>query len=268
MKHLNVNPQDAHRELKAWLDGNANYNQGVDLFVKHGGDKGLASRTLVPKGACAANKRLLLFKIKGMIEDLEAQGVQAMPPAGEQTADTQNQASGQEGGGDNKNLNKVDLPAVGLRKLYPNIKLEECSDAIKLMFADSLALWNKLCKAHDTELADADSDEARFDAMVKIYEAKEENKLVHAELLHFNNTGNILGKHPKLEAIAFEVEMINLKKEDAAGLQKKRGSVYNNYARQKKRLDEGEFKDKANQEALVSKWKTQLDICDKVLAAN
>jgi hypothetical protein len=263
MKHQNGNPQEAHRELKAWIDGNANYNEGVKLFVKHGGDKGLAARTFMPKGACAANKRLLLFHIKKMIKDFESLGVQVMDSTKSQPANTnQNEGGGQNGGG-----NKVDLPAVGLRKLYPNIKLEECPDAIKLMFVDSLALWNTLCKAHDTELADAETDDERLEAMTKIFKAKEDNKLVHAELLHYNNTGNILGKHPKLEAIAYEIEMTNLKVSNGAKLQKERDKCYNNFARHEKDLKDGDFKDKAEKEGYVKKWKTKVDICDNILNA-
>ena len=261
MKSAIANPKEALKELQDWLKGNANYSQGIELYVKYGGDRGLVARTLKPKGACAANKRTLMFHIKNIIKGLEPL---VTPTDSEQPKTDNNQQGGNENSNDGPK--KVKLPEKGMAKLYPNVKLSECPDPIKLMFAEALGTWNKLCEAHDKDLEAAETDEERLAIMEDLFIAKEDNKLAHAELKHFNDTGKILGKHPKLELDAYEDQMIELKKSDAAKLQKERDKCYNNYTRQKKRLDDGEYKNKAKQEALVAKWSSKLAICDKLLA--
>lgn len=261
MKNAIANPKEALKELQNWLRGNANYDQGIELYLKYGGDRGLAARTLRPKGACAANKRTLVFHIKKIIKGLEALGVSTDDDQEDivTTTTDPNQANGPK---------KVKLPEKGMAKLYPNVKLSECPDPIKLMFAEALGTWNKMCEAHDKELESAETDEERLAIMEDIFIAKEDNKLAHAELKHFNDTGKILGKHPKLKMVAYENAMIELKKEDPAKLQKHRDNCYNNYIRHKKDLDDGEYTDKADKQAYVDKWKSKMDFCDKLLASN
>lgn len=248
------NPAKAVEELEKWLSGSSNYFTGIDLFLKYGGDKSLAARTLRPAGACAANKRLLKFKIEGLIAQFKPMvAAEAIAPDNSQPATRNTQPK------------TVELPQVGLRKLYPNINLSEAPDEIKLMFATALGNFGKEIDLHDKELSDDMTDEQRLEKLTELYATREDNKLVHAELKHFNDTGMLLGEHPKLEMEAYKQKMTELFQKKPVQVQKERDKCYNNFARHKKDLDEGNFKDKTEKEGFVNKWKSQMEICDELL---
>jgi hypothetical protein len=248
------NAAKAVEELEAWKSGSSNYHVGIDLFLKYGGDNGLASRVLKAKGACPANKRLLKHKIEGQIAQLKLLvAAEAIAPDNSQPETRNSQPK------------TVELAQVGLRKLYPNINLSEAPDEIKIMFANAIASFGKMIDVHDKELSDEMTDDERLAKLTELYEASEENKAAHAELKHFNDTGMLLGEHPKLETAKFKQSMEELFKKNPVQVQKVRDKAYNNYARHKKDLDEGNFKDKTEKEGFVNKWKSQMEICDELL---
>lgn len=257
MEKVVYNPSEAVKELESWLAGSANYNTGVELFLKYGGDKGLAARTLKPLGPVGANKRLLKFKIGNMIADFKA----SIPATNQSVNPSTDQSLNPS---DRQSQKTVDLPAVGLRKLYPNINLSEAPDEIKLMFAEAIASYGKMVTTSN-ELSDDMTEEERLAKLNELYLAREDNKAVHAELDYYNTTGKLLGEHPKLELAAYEQNMTALYKENPVKVQKERDKCYNNYARHKKQLDEGDFKNKAEKETYVRKWQAQMAICDKLL---
>lgn len=248
------NPLEAVRELENWINGQSNYFVGIDIYLKYGGDKGLVARTLRPSGACASNKRLLLYKINGLISEFKPLIV----------AETTNSKVVNVPDA-TTSVKRVELPQVGLRKLYPNINLSEAPDEIKLMFANAIASFGKMIDLHDKELNDDMTDEQRLEKLTELYEASKENKAAHAELKHFNDTGKLLGEHPKLEMEAYKQKMAELFQKKPVQVQKERDKCYNNFSRHKKDLDEGNFKDKTEKEGYVKKWQTQMEICDELL---
>lgn len=255
----------AIQELENWLRGASNYFTGLQLFLKYGGDKGFHARVFEPKGACRANKQLLKSKIESMIADFKM-----LIPAETVVSESNNDQADDNGtaGTDDETKNqskRVELPAVGLRKLYPNLKLEDAPDEIKLMFAEAIATFGKVVTLHDKELTDDMTDDERLAKLTELYEANEENKAAHAELKHFNDTGMLLGKHPKLEMAAYKQNMEAVYKTDPVKVQKERDKCYNNYARHKKQLDEGDFKNKAEKTAFVKTWQIKMEICDELL---
>lgn len=261
------NPAKAVEELEKWLSGSSNYFIGIDLFLKYGGDKGLVARTLRPAGACAANKRLLKFKIEGLIAQFKPMAVTEATTIPELFPEQRSVSKGVEGALPEpvEGQKRVELPQVGLRKLYPNINLSEAPDEIKLMFATALGNFGKEIDLHDKELSDDMTDEQRLEKLTELYATREDNKLVHAELKHFNDTGMLLGEHPKLEMEAYKQKMTELFQKKPVQVQKERDKCYNNFARHKKDLDEGNFKDKTEKEGFVNKWKSQMEICDELL---
>ncbi|WP_297095579.1 hypothetical protein [uncultured Draconibacterium sp.] len=171
------------------------------------------------------------------------------------------------GGGQTGPKDAKNHPVFSLKTMYPNLLLDTAPDSIKIMFADVIASWNKLCEAHDTELEAATTDEERAAVMAKIVAADETNRAAHAELKHYNDTQTVLGKHPKLLADKEEKELKELlDTKGALALNKKRDAAYNNFARYRKWCEEHPGDEKyAAKEKLRDKWANTLAICDKLL---
>ncbi len=170
-------------ELKKWDKTGANFHKGVELCRKHNIRPDLVNETF-RDGASKGNKRLLLQIIKKEIALLS--------PSGESTTVKTEQDE------QKKAKQRAKLAEnFGMRNRYPNIKLSEAPDFIKLMFSEALASWNETVEAHDEKLMAAETDEQRFTIMNEVMAAIEANDIAHMELRHFNDTGEILGKHSK-----------------------------------------------------------------------
>ncbi len=257
----------AYNELHQWVENNPNWDDGIILLKKHGKENLVA--THLSKGQFPANKKLMLSTIRGLRDEFKPQNIVTVP--GADNIPLQGDGGETTGGKTNPNQSPqtptAPHPVFSLKAMYPNLELDTAPDFIKLMFADAIATWNRLCEAHDTELEAAENDEQRAEIMAKIIAADEENQAAHAELKHWNDTHGILGKHPKMAAITEENELKTLlEKEGVLAFSKKRENVYNNYSRYRKWCEDNPGHEKyAAKEKLRDKWAATLAICDKLL---
>ena len=176
------------QELQKWISSGANFHRGVELCKKYGIRPDLTNG-IFTEGVTRGNKRLLLQVL--------TKEIAALTPSEPENAQAFCQTLR------NPNTQRTDEIRIklqenfGMRARYPNLNLGEAPDFIKLMFSEALATWNDAVKAHDEKLIAAETDEDRFAIMTAIMTAIEANDAAHKELRHFNDTGEILGKHPK-----------------------------------------------------------------------
>lgn len=172
-------------ELQEWNATGANYHKGVALCEKHKIRTDLTNGTF-KEGAIPGNKRLLMQIILKEIQTLENSF--SLP-----------------------SNNKKDVHSAvtvraqleenwGMKAKYPNIKLNEDTPRfIQQMFMEAMTTWGQAVKLHDEELVNPDAtDEERYAIMKKIATAYESNDAAHIELKHYNDTGEILGKHASI----------------------------------------------------------------------
>ncbi len=284
----------AYNELNNWIEKNPNWDTGIALLIQYG--KKQLVVTVLNKGQFPANKKLMLSTIRSLRDEFKPKDItisknlstsQGDDPdlsiggSEDQSPVTMSEVEGQSISTNLHQSPSVTLsevegqpakpaknhPVFSLKAMYPNLNLDAAPDQIKIMFADAIASWNRLCEAHDTELEAAETDEQRAAVMAVIVAADEENRAAHAELKHWNDTQTILGKHPKMMANAEEKELKELlDKEGVLALNKKRDAAYNNFARYRKWCDENPGHEKfAAKETLRNKWENTLNTCDKLL---
>ena len=176
------------QELQKWLSTGANFTKGVYLCQKFGIRPDLVNGTF-KDGATRGNKKLLLDVLKTETSKLS-------PADGGQEVDISHTGEGQ-GVDKQAQIREKIKENFGMRARYPNINLSDAPDFIKFIFAEALATWETTVKAHDEKLMTAETDEQRRTIMEEISNAFEANDDAHKELAYFNNTGKILGEHPK-----------------------------------------------------------------------
>jgi len=176
------------QELQKWYNTGANFHKGVELCKKHQIRPDLID--VFQNGATQGNKKLLLQILTKEI---------ALLPNPNSTLPSLNNPNSDEA--KHTSIAKV-KENFGMRAKYPELQLNESSDFIKLMFSEALATWDEIIKKHDNELFAAETDEQRFAIMQQLMETVEANDAAHKELRHYNDTGEILGKHPKFAEFA------------------------------------------------------------------
>jgi hypothetical protein len=179
---------DKLQELKKWESTSANFFKGVELCTKHKIRLDLIDT--FRDGATKGNKKLLLQILQKEIAKLSNKNDNS-------ESETPNPHP-------SEGLRKVKLAAIaklnenfGMRARYPELNLNKAPDFIKLMFSEALASWDETVKLHDEELMNADTDAERLEIMERLMAAAQANDAAHNELRHYNDTKEILGKHPK-----------------------------------------------------------------------
>lgn len=238
-------------ELQLWEKKGSNFSRGVELCKKYNIRPDLVNGVF-GQGPTKGNKRLLLQVLMKEKSALMPNALEKQPK-------------------DAHEVRAMLAERFSMRQRYPDIKLAVAPDFIKLMFSEALGTWDKAVYMHDENLVNAETDEERFTIMDALISEIEMNDAAHKELRHFNDTGEVLGEHPKYAEFyenedAGEDTMSELEKEfrsiDTADLMKKRNNLRTQISKARKALDaEPENADmKAKLEGLEAAEKLANDI--------
>lgn len=144
------------------------------------------------------------------------------------------------------------IGVVKLRKEFPFLGRKNCPDQLKILVADKITAYEDYVKGH----------EALYDPekILKVsgptVEAFLNNRDIFAELNHYKETGQLLGKHP-IFAQGSRIEEI--RKMSVPELVKLKDSLTNNIDRTKKKIkDDPKHKETKNRKARVKEQEKEL----------
>lgn len=111
------------------------------------------------------------------------------------------------------NIAEADLEHQKIRDAFPFLTEETCPDILKVLVADKITYWTKLQSVRQEldSLVETGKNETTVQRVeelsgeaVKLFEAEQ---IINDELVHYNETKELLGKHPKMKLIAMENEI-------------------------------------------------------------
>ena len=121
--------------------------------------------------------------------------------------------------------------SIKLRDQFPFLRDKETPDALKLLVNDLITSYENFKKAQP-KLHELLSEKEAKEAVDLVLENYIANKEAWAELEHFKETGNVLGKHPLFERLRLKEEISAMKTPE---LTKKIKSLGINIGRNKKK---------------------------------
>ena len=104
---------------------------------------------------------------------------------------------------------------VVIREAFPFLSEDDCPDILKILVADMLTAHGRYVKGHDRlfEVAHK-STETCFEAAKVVVENYIENRLIWAELEHYQKTKTLLGEHPLFELQRKKEKALKMKEVD------------------------------------------------------
>jgi hypothetical protein len=197
---MKTQPAELYTEISTWLsDPNADYWAGVKLYEKYGPDIRLKLRVF-PAGDFLGNKKTLRYELEKLVKKKSLLHSRSVKPVSTSPDQPGKEVS-----------EKVSIPKTNdgyLRKEFPQLKFSDLPDDLKVLVVDKIALYHKANELREKKF-DAATDQERLDLNAGEIEARMENKLIWDELNHFQQTGKVLGKHPRF-ARQKEIEKLAL----------------------------------------------------------
>lgn len=151
--------------------------------------------------------------------------------------------------------------SIKLREQFPFLSQDDCPDAFKILTADLGTTYDKYQKAHEDLFKDH-PDNALAEAISDVVVPYKENKLIWAELEHYQKTGEPLGKHPIFKELARKEELRNM---DGASLAKVQGNLKSNISKTKKAIKEAGNKAEPKLKEKLADFETELKFVTKLL---
>lgn len=247
-------------ELKSWLDNpGRDYFAGVKLYEKYGDDVRLKMRVF-PAGPFINNQTLLHYELEKVYKTLSKT---------DKAETDKTILSRQE---EKTEIIKPVLPVIAvqtdpkqgyLRKEFPKLKFEDLPDDLKVLVIDARISYGKAQKARE-EKFNANTDEERLEHNLTEIENRLENKLIWKELNHFQETGMVLGEHPRF---AQKKEIAKLQELSREELFKKKQNFPSAISKANKAIREaGEDEDLiAKKKSLLDKYEWQEREVDRLL---
>ena len=189
-------------ELKKWLDDPArDYFKGVQLYARYGTDVRLKQRVF-PAGPHANNQKLLHYELGKEFERMSAAPMPLLTSEAPKEQEVpQNEILPETTPQEPTEGIQVPIPETTqgyLRKEFPQIKFDTLPDELKVLIVDRIALFHKAKDAREKKF-EATTDEDRLKWNSIEIESRIENQQIWDELNHYQQTGGILGKHPRFE---------------------------------------------------------------------
>lgn len=206
-------------DLKQWLDNpTRDYYVGVKLYEKYGDDLRLKIRVF-PSGPMISNQKILQYELQ-KVYDGSAKNVKNKAPESKPI-----QAVAEEKPADQteeKPQTRVPIPESTegfLRKEFPKIQFGSLPNELKILVVDRIALYHAANAAREAKF-EAISDEERLKLNTEEIQSRIKNDEIWAELNHYQETGEILGKHPLFERYRFAEKLKGLTKESLIKMKK------------------------------------------------
>lgn len=151
--------------------------------------------------------------------------------------------------------------SLKLREQFPFLSEDDCPDVYKILTADLSTTYDKYQKAHEDLFKDSPA-EALLEAIKDVVVPYKENKLIWAELEHYQTKGESLGKHPVFAELARKEELRNM---DGDALATVKGNLKSNISKTKKLIkDAGDSAD-SKLKAKLEKFQQELKFVTKLL---
>lgn len=180
------------REIIEWFENGCDYASGIELYQKYGNDRRLKRFVFIPENNQAAFKN----RLKGELAEIA--GIDLLKPipiSGKKSVEKTH-----------KKQKRAITPEQRLKKDLPEIDYTKLPDDLKILTFDRVGLYHRANKAR-YDVHQAKSDSERFALIHEEITCRRENELIWEELIHFDKTGKILGKHPRFQAAAFIDEL-------------------------------------------------------------
>ncbi len=202
-------------EITAWLQGPRRYLEGVRLYELYGDKPGLGER-FRRMGVTRASAEMLAEELRRTAA-ISEEAVKAMRRTSSRTTTKANAAKAAADKAEQQERMEQPEPSatavtpkvVKFRERYPFLSEDGCPDVLKVVVADMFTAYGRYKEAHARLAAmpgDADAEEA-----ARLSEEVVENFLndreLQAELEHYRDTGELLGKAEKVRAIVERQEL-------------------------------------------------------------
>lgn len=147
--------------------------------------------------------------------------------------------------------------------MFPFLKRDDCPVKFKILVSDKMISYNTVLKNRQLIIEDAKSpfldDSERLELAKSTVENFENDQLLFDELIHYHETGEVLGNHPMFKKERFEQQVKAMSGVEAF-------KAYKNLAprisREKKKLKSAKDQDKKNS---IKKVLQELELQRKLL---
>lgn len=154
-----------------------------------------------------------------------------------------------------------------LREEFTFLGDENCPDKFKILVADRITAWKKYKESHAEllKVANGESEELLSDKELYVLAEKainsfELNQDIWDELNHYNEHGEILGKHPIFTDEALKAKVNGY---SVSQLAQKKGSLRSYISKNKKKLEGAKTEDsKAKIQAKIDAWADELKLVE------
>lgn len=291
-------------QIKQWLSGPREYNQGVELYKQYGYNKVL--KNSFSRGETPQNAEMLVFELS-QLAGVSEQEVKTMKrfavvpgkKVSETTADLQKEpdldylliaigntlglpvdaifadgavfeATEQQRAGIAALKPKYDeIPelqkkVINFRETYPFLRSEDCPDELKILVADMFAAYDNYREAYRM-LDETNTQDENLALAKTTVEQYLENRALWAELDYFKANGEILGEHPLLLDLKLQKE---IKAVTDIDLPRKIGNARGNVTKNRNKLEAAKTdEDKAKYGQLLAQWTRELELYEAELEA-
>lgn len=163
------------------------FNHLTKLYLKNPRNNGQFMRAL-NRGYTAHNFERLVYEIKKIYNISDVELATFSPEVGEEKEE------------ENKNIALEDQPEKPFRDEYPFLNEDDVFEEFKILAADKISAFRKVVRDREYLAKDDEenklSKEERAKLVANITANEELNDLIHRELKHFQENGEILGEHP------------------------------------------------------------------------
>lgn len=290
-------------QIKQWLSGPREYNQGVELYKQYGYNKVL--KNSFSRGETPQNAVMLVFELS-QLAGVSEQEVKTMKRfavvPGKKVAEAKIQhhepdadelfialaktfgvnvselfadgavieaTESQKAAIDALKPKYNEIPelqkkVINFRETYPFLRSEDCPDELKILVADMFAAYDNYREAY--RLLDETNTQDENLALAKTtVEQYLENRALWAELDHFKANGEILGEHPLLLDLKLQKE---IKAVTDIDLPRKIGNARGNVTKNRNKFEAAKSdEDKAKYGQLLAQWTRELELYEAELEA-
>ena len=166
-----------------------------------------------------------------------------------------------------KDIPEKEATGLKLREQFPFLEADDCPDKLKILVSDRITAWKKYKDAHAELLKHAEGEALTDTELLELastaVEKYELNELIWAELNHYKEHGEILGKHEIFndEVLEQKVDLMDVKE-----LMTRQKTLRSYVSRDGKKLAKAKnAESKARIQAKVDEWNKELGLVDAKL---
>lgn len=103
----------------------------------------------------------------------------------------------------------ADRPARSFREDWPFLSRPDCPPELKILAADKITAWTNFAREHE-KLFDCVTPEQCLEHAKNCVFYYQQNRKIFSEFAHYQDTGNVLGKHPVFGEVRRSHEMLSV----------------------------------------------------------